>query len=246
MKNVAILEPVLQTAADAPTPRQLAEQGFATVHPVLTASECDALAAGLAKGLAISASASGGTRRLLQQDWCRALAGRLHQHPALAPLLAPTRVAVQCTYFEKSVDRNWLVPVHQDLSIPVAHRVADHPDLGPWSEKEGTLFVQPPVAVLERLIAVRVHLDACTAADGPLRVIPGSHHLGRLGAEAVAALRQTRPEEVCTVPRGGAMLMRPLLIHASSKSTGTSRRRVLHFLFGPASLPLGLVWQDAV
>lgn len=228
---------------DTPITHQIAEHGFATIPAVLTAAECDALAGRVAGAVA---AASAGTRGLLLQDWCRTLASRLRQHPVLAPvLLAPGLVAVQCTYFEKSSARNWLVPVHQDLSIPVAHRIAD-PNLGPWSEKEGTLFVQPPVALLQQLIAVRVHIDACTANDGPLRVIPGSHTLGKLGAQAAATLRQKQPEQVCTVERGGAMLMRPLLLHASSKSTGTSQRRVLHFLFGPAALPLGLEWQDAV
>ena len=221
--------------------QQITTHGFAVVPQVLTASACDALAERVAGGT----SASGGTRSLLQQDWCRTLAVQLRQHPLLAPLLAPGMVAVQCTYFEKSSARNWLVPVHQDLSIPVAHRV-DHPSLGPWSEKEGTLFVQPPTAVLQQLIAVRVHIDACTAADGPLRVVVGSNQLGKLDAEAAAAARQTHAEQVCTVARGGALLMRPLLLHASSKSTGSSQRRVLHFLFGPAALPLGLQWQDAV
>ena len=41
------------------------------------------------------------------------------------------------------------------------------------------------------------------------------------------------------------MLMRLLLLHASSKATGASRRRVLHFLFGPPRLPLGLAWAHA-
>ena len=63
-------------------------------------------------------------------------------------------VAVQCTYFEKSADRNWLVPIHQDLAIPVARRV-EHPALRGWSHKEGSLFVQPPADVLAQLVAVR-------------------------------------------------------------------------------------------
>lgn len=222
--------------------QQIAEHGFVVVPPVLTPAECNALADCVAGG----ASASGGTRRLLQQAWCRALAGELRQHPLLAPALAaPGLVAVQCTYFEKSAARNWLVPLHQDLSIPVAHRI-DHPGLGPWSEKEGALFVQAPPALLQQLIAVRVHIDVCTAQDGPLRVVAGSHRLGKLDTLAAAATRQTQTEQVCTVAQGGALLMRPLLLHASSKSTGNSLRRVLHFLFGPAKLPLGLQWQDAV
>ena len=228
-----------------PVSQRVTAYGFAIVPEVLTNAECDALADHVA-GAAASASASGGTRNLLQQDWCRTMADRLRRQPVLAPvLLAPGLVAVQCTYFEKSSARNWLVPVHQDLGIPVAKRV-DHPGLSAWSEKEGALFVQPPAEVLQQLIAVRVHIDACTADDGPLRVIPGSHTLGKLDPQAAATTRQTQPEAVCVIERGGALLMRPLLLHASSKSSGTGQRRVLHLLFGPATLPLGLEWQDAV
>ncbi len=221
--------------------QRITEHGFAVLAPVLSDTECDALADHMAGG----ASASGGTRTVLQHAWCRTLAGQLRQHPLLSPLLTPDMVAGQCTYFEKSAARNWLVPLHQDLSIPVAHRL-DHPSLGPWSQKEGALFVQPPSTLLQQLIAVRVHIDACTANDGALRVLAGSHRLGTLDTDATAAARQTHTEQECTVARGGVLMMRPLLLHASSKSSGSSQRRVLHFLFGPATLPLGLQWQDAV
>jgi hypothetical protein len=53
------------------------------------------------------------------------------------------------------------------------------------------------------------------------------------------------PHAFLPVPRARAMLMQPLLLHASSKATGTSRRRVLHFLFGPPALPCGLAWPHA-
>ena len=38
----------------------------------------------------------------------------------------------------------------------------------------------------------------------------------------------------------------PLVLHASSKATGAGLRRVLHFVFGPASLPYGLQWALSV
>jgi hypothetical protein len=42
------------------------------------------------------------------------------------------------------------------------------------------------------------------------------------------------------------VLMRPLLLHASSKAQTPSRRRVVHILFGPRTLPHGLEWDHAV
>lgn len=216
-------------------------QGYALVPQAVDQPACEALAAACA-GVD---SLSGGSRNMLQQPWCATLATRLRQHPVIAACLPRGAVAVQCTYFEKTADRNWLVAMHQDLSVPVA-KPESAPGWHGWAQKEGHWFVQPPPAWLAQLVAVRLHLDECGPKDGPLRVIAGSHASGRLEAETIAALRQSQPEVICTAATGTALLMRPLLLHASSKSTGTGRRRVLHFLFGPAKLPFGLQWQDAI
>ena len=213
--------------------------GFASIPDVLTGTECDRLVT------VLGSMGEPGSRNLLSQAWCTALASHVRIQDGLAALIPEGHVAVQCTYFEKSLATNWLVPVHQDLSIPVAWRV-EHPALSGWSEKEGVLYVQPPVELLQRLVAVRLHLDACGEQDGPLRVVPGSHALGRISADHAASVRAEIPETVCTAQRGGALVMRPLLLHASSKSSGTGARRILHFLFGPRLLPHGLSWQLAV
>jgi hypothetical protein len=215
--------------------------GFAVVPTVLAESQCDAITASIDAFV----SDAPGTRSLLTHDWCRALAGTLRTHPHVGALIPAGHVAVQCTYFEKSVDRNWLVPVHQDLSIPVRERV-EHPALRGWSEKESSLFVQPPAGLLEALVAVRVHLDPCSTDDGPLQFVPATHARGRIGAAEASRLRQDGPVVTCTVDRGGALIMRPLALHTSSKATGTSRRRVLHVVFGPPVLPYGLRWEHAV
>lgn len=182
-----------------------------------------------------------GQRNLLRQNWCAALAHQLCTHPQLAGLLPPNPVAVQCTYFQKSYEGNWLVPMHQDLSIPVAERVM-HPELATWSYKDEQLNVQPPAALLEQLLAIRLHLDPCGENDGALRLIPGTHRTGKLDANAISSARGKRAETTCVVAAGAVLAMYPLLLHASSKAIGTSRRRVLHFLYGPAALPYGLRW----
>ncbi len=215
-----------------------AAAGFVVAAPLLAPGALTRLDAALA-GVAFGGA---GSRQLLDHAWCVELAGLLRAHPALAALLPADAAAVQCTYFEKSARQNWLVAPHQDLSIAVARRVA-HPALRGWSEKEGGVFVQPPDAVLARLVAVRLHIDDCTLDDGPLRVVPGSHLHGRLDADGAARVRAAFGETACAVAPGGAVIMRPLLLHASSKSRGQSRRRVLHFVFGPRALPCGLEWR---
>ncbi len=113
------------------------------------------------------------------------------------------------------------------------------------TRKDGALFVQPPSTVLENLVALRFHIDECGAEDGALKLVPGSHRLGRVSDADKARLRDELGEVIGAVEKGGAMAMSPLLLHASSKATGGSRRRVLHFMFGPPALPYGLEWPQA-
>jgi ectoine hydroxylase-related dioxygenase (phytanoyl-CoA dioxygenase family) len=215
-----------------------ANEGFGVVRSVVP------VGTGHAAWLALAnlAQVGAGTRNLLSAPWCAALANELSTHPDIAAHVPSGHAAVQCTYFEKTRDKNWLVTLHQDLSIPVAERVA-HPALTGWSEKEGALYVQPTLEVLQDLVAVRLHIDACGAEDGPLRVVPGTHGMGLIPAQAGPALRDARGEITCLAAPGDVVLMRPLALHASSKATGHSRRKVLHFLFGPPKLPHGLRWQ---
>lgn len=215
--------------------------GFAVLPRVMTEADCERL---LAHAVDLG-PVSAGSRCLLQQAWCGNAVAQLRTHPLLAGILPHDYLPVQCTYFEKSQARNWLVPIHQDLSIPVAERV-DHPELRGWSEKEGSLFVQPPAELLARLVAVRLHLDPCALEDGPLQLVAGSHRQGRIAAPEAAALRRAGPPATPTLDRGDALAMRPLVLHASSKASGESLRRVLHIVFGPPALPYGLRWPQAV
>ena len=215
---------------------QLATYGFMLVRSLLSDAECE----DIARSLGAADTRGAGSRRLLDEAWCADIAGKVLAHPDVREALPARARAVQCTFFEKSVARNWLVPIHQDLSIPVSGRV-DHAALSGWSEKEGAIFVQAPDNVLEQMLAVRVHVDHCSPEDGPLRIVPGSHERGRI-APAQAAIAGRTAGVVVPAKRGDALLMRPLVLHASSKSSGSSLRRVLHFVFGPEVLPYGLAW----
>jgi hypothetical protein len=189
--------------------------------------------------LSASGLASGNTRCLLGYAWCAALAKALRRNLRMAACIPADFLAVQCTYFEKSAQHNWLVPLHQGLSVPVAERV-DHPNLCGWSKH----FVQAPSDLLSCLIAVRLHIDDCGPHDGALRVILGSHVHGRISASRTSETGAQQDAVPCIAEAGDALIMRPLLLHASSKSSGASRRRVLHFVIGPRALPYGLRWPD--
>ena len=211
------------------------------INNALPPESCD----GVIRAISRIGLNAAGSRNVLVHDWCGELACALKVHVTLAPLLPPDPVAVQCTLFEKSAAKNWGVGIHQDLSIPVRERV-DAPDCGGWSHKEGVLYTQAPRNVLESLVVVRVHLDPCSPTAGPLRVVPGSHVWGRLSDAGAEQQRAQRGEVECVADRGAALVMRPLLLHSSSRVTGAAVRRVLHFLFGPRCLPYGLRWHQAV
>ena len=220
---------------------QFEKSGYFVIPGVIDAvltRRLGAFVGGLANGGA-------GSRRLLDEAWCAHLTGALRGNAKVNSLLPRNAVAVQCTFFDKSPEKNWLVALHQDLSISVKRRV-ESPECSGWSEKEGQLYVQPPVSVHEQLVVVRIHLDDCPAESGALRVVPRSHLAGRVDQERAEALRLEHGETVVPVSHGGALVMRPLILHASSKATSQNKRRVLHFVFGPPKLPLGLEWRWAV
>jgi ectoine hydroxylase-related dioxygenase (phytanoyl-CoA dioxygenase family) len=216
-------------------------QGFGVVEALLDDTTCDAVAAQIDGLLLVGA----GSRQLLQYEWCRRLALSVRMHSEIRERLPADSVVVQCTLFNKSVSANWLVALHQDRSVPVRSKV-DALGLMGWSEKEGGTFVQPPASMLRRMAAVRVHIDPCPVEGGALRVVPGSHLLGVLSPAEAERIRKIAGERAVPVRRGGALLMKPLLLHASSKAATSIQRRVLHFVFGPRVPPFGLAWQYAI
>lgn len=200
------------------------------------------------RGLPVDAALAAddaGSRNLLELPWCAALVSPIRSCLQSIGLLPVDAAAVQCTLFRKTPDCNWKVPYHQDLSIPVAARTAN-PALSGWSRKEDGHYVQAPAELLDGLLAVRLHLDASDADAGALRVLPGSHRLGRLSPERIAAMDKRSGEVVCTADAGDLLLMKPLLLHASSKAERPSGRRVLHFLFAPHRPGCGLQWRIMV
>lgn len=161
-----------------------------------------------------------------------------------AAVLGRGAFAVRAIFFDKVADANWSLFWHQDNVIAVRERREVDGFLG-WSQKAGVWQVQPPADVLANMVAVRVHLDDCGPANGPLRVLPGSHRHGWLDDELDDWKRRV-PEVVCTVARGGIVAMCPLILHASAPSEAASHRRVIHIEYAAAELPGGLEWNNRV
>lgn len=222
-------------------PAGMETRGYTIVEGVVTVQECDQLA----ERIRLADDRSAGSRCLLDCAWCRDLGVTLRSELAKGVPRLRQLALVQCTYFEKSPERNWLVAWHQDRSIPVDEASVPLGQSG-HSHKEGVTYVHGPDAVLGESIAVRLHLDDSLADNGPLRVIPGSHREGTLAEDAMARIRGSVSEDVCLVKKGGVLMICPLLLHASSKSRNDLPRRVLHFLYAPRTLPSPLRWRVSI
>jgi ectoine hydroxylase-related dioxygenase (phytanoyl-CoA dioxygenase family) len=129
------------------------------------------------------------------------------------------------------------------VTIAVTDRI-DIDGYGPWSMKQDVLHVQPPANVLENMLSVQLHLDDCPKSNGALRVIPKSHEDGKLSQQQIETKSSQREAVTCEVLRGGALLMRPLLIHASSAAENPNHRRVIHFDYANIALDGGLRWRE--
>jgi hypothetical protein len=217
---------------------ELAKDGAAVVRGVLSPEE-------VGEWIRLLGTVDGAGRRgLLAHPAVAALAGSERLKRLARPCLAGPPLPVRGILFDKSPGANWLVPWHQDLTIAVRERI-EAEGFSAWSTKDGIPHVQPPVALLERMLAIRLHLDAADETNGALRIIPGTHRLGKLDAEEIALARAERSEQVCCVEAGDAVLMRPLVLHASAKAISPQHRRVLHLEYAGFDLPPGMAWHSS-
>jgi len=184
--------------------------------PVLAAIEAD-----------VGSRSRAGARHLLRLPAVHEFAEDARLLAIAGEFLKESARPFRATLFDKSADANWLVVWHQDTALPVRRRV-DSSEWGPWSMKAGVLYAHAPAEALARIVALRVHFDDSTGANGPLRVLPHTHSLGVLSDEAIGKLVKDIAPVECQAAAGSVVAMRPLLVHSSSKSREPLPRRVLH------------------
>jgi ectoine hydroxylase-related dioxygenase (phytanoyl-CoA dioxygenase family) len=230
-------------ADDRITRQQIEKTGYVIVPDVLSSDVADQLIVAIRNALNLHGSHSEYAMRNLAQSVpeVRQIAENKGMQTLLRPILKSPAFLVRSIFFDKTRQANWKVAWHQDLTVAVKEKV-ETPGFTAWSLKEGIVHVQPSPYILDRMLTVRLHLDDCGPANGPLQVIPGSHTAGRLSSEQIANWRKRQSPTSCLVKRGGALLMRPLLLHASSPATEPEHRRVVHLEFATDLLPNGLRW----
>jgi ectoine hydroxylase-related dioxygenase (phytanoyl-CoA dioxygenase family) len=211
------------------------QNGFALIPAAFKAEEIEVLQRSLA---ALDHKPSrAGIRHLLGHAAVSQVANDPRLLGIAQSVLGADAFPFRATLFDKSPDTNWLITWHQDTALPLRNK-HETPGWGPWSVKEGVTYAHAPALVLEKVVALRLHLDDSTSANGPLRVLPGTHRNGVLTDQQVEVAVATTDAITCLVPQGGVIVMRPLIIHASSKSESTIPRRVLHIEYAtPASVP---------
>jgi ectoine hydroxylase-related dioxygenase (phytanoyl-CoA dioxygenase family) len=204
----------------------IGEQGFEIVPQVFDAEVLLSITKALSEGPLRHGRA--GIRNAFKIEAVRYLASEERLMVLARNILGANAVPFRATLFDKSPHSNWLVVWHQDTALPLSYR-RETSGWGPWSVKEGVICAHAPASALEQVLAIRVYLDDSTEENGPLKVLPGTHVMGVLTDDAIHDLAIARSAVECHLPAGGVLLMRPLLIHASSKANTSARsRRVLH------------------
>jgi ectoine hydroxylase-related dioxygenase (phytanoyl-CoA dioxygenase family) len=221
--------------------------GFAIVENVLSSTEIEAILHTINK-----ASIDKPTCRKTTELF--AIRQFLKEIPEVLPFVIVQRIKdimeqvfgqgffiVKSIYFDKPGGSNWFVSYHQDLTISVTKKWLME-GFGPWTVKQDQFSVQPPLAVLQDNFTVRLHLDDTDENNGALKVIPGSHLKGIYRPETIDW--STEKEVVCRAAKGSVMIMRPLLLHASNRTTNSKQRRVIHIEFSRFCLPGPLEWSE--
>ena len=222
--------------------RSIDTAGWAVTDPVLDSATIAALRDCVAP---FAQASRGGARNLLDDPRIATLASTPTLRRFACAVLGDSCFAVRALFFDKTPGANWKVIWHQDLTVAARRRV-DVPGYGPWTEKGGVPHVQPPVDVLEKMLAMRVHLDPCTEENGPVRVIDGTHRLDRLSPETIDQFRAQRPASACLAAEGALLALHPLLLHASSPAERPAHRRVIHIEYAARPLAAPLVWHRQV
>ena len=179
---------------------------------------------------------------------------RLHGVPDLTALLSAGVIhgvathylgerarPVRALLFDKSPAANWSLAWHQDRTVAVRAR-HDVPGYGPWTRKQGILHVEPPFAVIEAMVTLRIHLDDVPDDNAPLLIAPGSHRLGRIAEPAIADVVARHGCRTCRARAGDIWAYATPILHASAAATGARRRRVVQVDYAADPLAAPLEW----
>ncbi|MFK7784244.1 MAG: WYL domain-containing protein [Crocinitomicaceae bacterium] len=222
--------------------RKLEKNGYSIINDVFTKREIRKAAKILDSFFKKSEEPAFGKRTLLKDipDLKRIL---LNENlVSIIESIDPKAFLVKAIYFDKPESHNWYVTWHQDIPINVKEKI-DTNNYTSWTMKKGIQSVCPPEEISKNIFSIRIHLDHVNEQNGVLKVIPGSHKQ-RFSDDEIKTITANSSPNICEVYEGGIQLMKPLLLHASSKSKNQKKRRVIHLEFSSLELPGDLDWLE--
>lgn len=221
-------------------PQTIELQGFKVVENLLDEQQVGLIKDLLRSPLQNNPGKNYALRRLLEKiPEIDRLCWQKNLRALIEPILGKKAFPVRGLFFDKTPNSNWGVSWHQDLTIAVGQRIETE-GFTTWSVKEEIHHVRPPLSILERMLTLRIHLDLTNAENGALRVIPGSHNRGIVPQQTIQSWKHLAVTP--TIPSGGILAMKPLLVHSSQPARQPVHRRVIHIEFAAEELPNGLKW----
>jgi hypothetical protein len=208
------------------------DEGYGLIPNVFTLSDVESLLDSLRQEALPRTRA--GVRHAMRSSTVAEIANDPRMQEIACKILGPAAIPFRATLFEKLPYSNWLVAWHQDTALPLQER-REASGWGPWSIKDGVNYAHAPASALEKVIALRVHLDDSKLDNGPLRILPTTHTKGVLTDDEILSLAAQTESLDCLMPKGGIIAMRPLVIHASSKAQTETPRRVLHIEYAQST-----------
>ena len=224
--------------------KELNDKGYTIIHNIFSEEEVSAINKAISE-LDVSGTSFRRTndlfaiRRFLKEaPSIRSMIFNNRLNELINTLFGKDYFVIRSIYFDKPAQSNWFVSYHQDLTISVNKKI-EMDGYNHWTVKQGQFAVQPPLEILKSIFTIRIHLDETDKMNGALKVIPGSHLKGIHNVDL-----EKEKSEICEVAKGGVMLMKPLLLHSSGRSSNERRRRVVHIEFCNTHLPAGLEWSE--
>lgn len=242
MNGLELYQTELNASGLVAAKRKLENNGYCILNQIYTTKEIRRIGRTLDHYFKNNNEPSFGVRTLLKLI------------PELKPLLLnenvlkiirsidPQAFLSKAIFFDKPENKNWYVSWHQDVPINVTKKI-DSEGYASWTFKQGIHSVCPPEEILHHLFTLRIHLDETTAKNGALKVVPGSHKK-RFSDEEITTITANCSPNICEVKAGGVQLMKPLLLHASSRAQNQKQRRVIHLEFTSTELPAGMDWLE--
>ena len=158
-----------------------------------------------------------------------------------ASFLGAASRPVRALLFDKNPSRNWSLGWHQDRTIAVKARVPAE-GFEAWTVKSGIVHAEPPFALLERMLTLRIHLDPVGLDNAPLLIARGSHRFGRIAEPDLAESVKVGGTHACLADSGDIWAYAAVIVHASDRALIPGRRRVLQISYSADDLPGGLEW----